>query len=131
MPPTDLFKESAQGKFQLTALGRGSSPTGLELITLYSRQPPDTNVTRFNHEAYDRALGQFMRAATEQERLGVTRAMNDIVDQYVPILPMVVEMESAFVQPWVMGFRGSPYVTYYFQYLDLDVGKQKAAGKRM
>jgi hypothetical protein len=48
----------------------------------------------------------------------------------VPILPMVVEMESAFVQPWVMGFRGSPYVTYYFQYLDLDVGKQKAAGKR-
>ncbi len=130
LPPTDLFKESAQGKFQLTALGRGSSPTGLELITLYSRQPPDTNVTRFNHEGYDRALGNFMRAATEPERLAITRGMNDIVDQYVPILPMVVEAESAFVQPWVLGFRGSPYVTYYFQYLDLDVGKQAAAGKR-
>jgi ABC-type transport system substrate-binding protein len=130
LPCTDLFRESAQGKFQLTALGRGSSPTGLELITLYSRQPPDTNVTRFNHEGYDRALGKFMHAATEQERLAITRGMNDIVDHYVPILPMVVELESAFVQPWVMGFRGSPYVTYYFQYLDLDVGKQKAAGKR-
>jgi ABC-type transport system substrate-binding protein len=130
LPPTDLFRESAQGKFQLTALGRGSSPTGLELLTLHSRQPPDANVTRFSHDGYDRALGKFMHAATEDERLAITRGMNDIVDHYVPILPMVVEMESAFVQPWVMGFRGSPYVTYYFQYLDLDVGKQKAATRR-
>ncbi len=130
VPPTDLFRESAQGKFQLTALGRGSSPTGLELITLHSRQPPDTNVTRFSHDGYDRALDKFMHTAGEQERLTTTRAINDIVDHYVPILPMVVEMESAFVQPWVMGFRGSPYVTYYFQYLDLDVDKQKAARRR-
>ena len=72
-----------------------------------------------------------MHAATEKERLAITRGMNDIVDQYVSILPMVVEMESAFVQPWVMGFRGSPYVTYHLQhYLEVDVGKQKAANRR-
>jgi ABC-type oligopeptide transport system substrate-binding subunit len=130
VPPTDLFKEAAQGQFQLTVHGRGITPTGLGLITLYSREPPDVNESRFRHDAYDRAFERFMKAANEAERLVAVRIINDIVDTYVPMMPMVAEHESAFVQPWVMGFRGSPFVTYYFQYLDLDTGKQRLAGRR-
>lgn len=71
-----------------------------------------------------------MHAATEEERLGAVRIMNDVVDNYVPLMPMVAELESAFVQPCVKGFHGAPFITYYYQYLDIDVGKQRLADKR-
>ena len=71
-----------------------------------------------------------MHASTEEGRIIALRIMNDVVDNYVPLMPMVAELESAFVQPWVMGFHGSPFVTYYYQYLDIDGGKQRLVGRR-
>lgn len=128
MPPIELFKEAAQGQFQVVLFGVTSSPTGLDLLGLHSRQPGSTNATRFRHEPFDQALERFMHAATEQQRLVEARVMNAIVDTYVPVIPLVVELETAYVQPWVLGFRGSPYVTYHYQYLDADPTRQKAAG---
>ncbi len=130
IPTTELFKEASQGKFQLVLTGNTSSPTGLELLTLHSKEPGSTNATRFRSEAFDQALERFMHASTERQRLTEARTMNEIVDAYVPLIPMVAELETAFVQPWVRGFRGSPYVTYYYQYLDIDTEAQRKFEKR-
>ena len=108
VPPQDLFKEAAQGKFQMNVHGRFSSPVGLAFITLYSKSPPDTNDARFRYEAYDRALEQYMQAPAEAERRVAARAMNEIIDNFVPQIPMVVELDNAFVQPWVSGYIRSP-----------------------
>jgi len=129
VPPQDLFKEAAQGKFQLNVHGRVTSPNGLVLISLYSKEPPDANDSRFRYDAYDRALEQYMRASNEAERLAAARIMNDIVDNFVPQIPMVLELENAFVQPWVSGYVHSQFATYY-KYLDVDSAKQRLASGR-
>jgi ABC-type transport system substrate-binding protein len=126
MPTTDVFKEVSQGRYQVALYGLTSSPTGLDLLSLHSKEPGSTNASRFRHEPFDRALERFMYASTEPQRLVEARTMNEIIDNYAPVIPMVVELETAFLQPWVMGFRGSPYVTYYYQYLDADPAKGKA-----
>ncbi len=77
---------------------------------------------------FDRALERFMHAGGEPQRLAEARTMNGIVDTYVPVIPLVVELETAYVQPWVLGFRGSPYVTYHYQYLDVDPARRKSLG---
>jgi ABC-type transport system substrate-binding protein len=128
MPPTDVFKEAAQGKFQIALIGLSSSPTGLDLLSLHSREPGSSNATRFRYEPFDQALERFMYAGTERERLVEARTMNEIVDNFVPVIPMVIELETAYVQPWVLGFRGSPYVTWYYQYLAVDPARRKALG---
>ena len=129
VPPQDLFKEAAQGKFQLNVHGRGTGPMGLVFITLYSKEPPDTNDSRFHSDIYDRALEQYMRAPTESERLAAARTMNEVVDNFVPQIPMVLEFENAFVQPWVSGYQHSPFATYY-KYVDIDPVKQHLVGGR-
>ena len=130
MPPTDVFKEATQGKFQIALIGLSSSPTGLDLLSLHSKEPGSTNATRFRHEPFDQALERFMYAGTEPQRLVEARTMNEIVDRYAPVIPLVVELETAFVQPWVLGFRGSPYVTWYYQYLVVDPARRKPPGVR-
>ena len=129
LPAQDLFKEAAQGKFQLTMHGRGTSPTGLVLTELYGKEPPDLNDARFRSDAYDRALEQYLRAATGPERLAAARTMDDIVDSFVPLIPMILVFDNTFVQPWVMGYQHSPFATYY-QYIDINPGKQHLASGR-
>jgi len=127
--PQDLFKEAAQGKYQVSVHGRGTSPMGLVFITLYSKEPPAFNDTRFHSDDYDRALEQYMRAPTEPERLAAARIMNDIIDAFVPQIPMVLELESAFMQPWVRGYQHSPFTVYY-KYIDIDAAKQHQGNGR-
>jgi len=128
-PLQDVIKETVQGKFQLSVLGRGSSPTGLLFVTLYSKEPPDTNASRFRSDDYDRAVEQYMRAPTESERLAAARTMNEIIDTFVPQIPMIVIVENAFVQPWVSGYQRSPFGSYY-KYVDIDPTKQRLAVRR-
>ena len=47
VPTQDLFKESAQGRYQLSVHGRSSTPMGLVFIILHSKQTPETNDARF------------------------------------------------------------------------------------
>jgi oligopeptide transport system substrate-binding protein len=129
VPTQDLFKEGAQGKYQLNVHGRGTSPMGLVFITLFSKEPPETNDARFRFAAYDRALEQYMGASTESARMTAARTMHDIVATYVPMIPLIVDVENAFVQPWVSGYHRSPFAAY-FKYVDIDLAKRRQAGAR-
>jgi hypothetical protein len=55
--------------------------------------------------------------------------MDDIVDGFVPLIPMILVFDNTFVQPWVMGYQHSPFATYY-QYIDINPGKQHLASGR-
>ena len=106
-----------------------TDPTGIVLVTLYSKEAPNINDSRFRSDVYDRALAQFQRAPTEPERLAAARTMNEVVDNFVPQIPMVLEFENTFVQPWVRGYQHSPFATYY-KYIDIDPGKQRLSSGR-
>ena len=126
VPPQDLFKEAEQGKFQLCVHGRATPPMGLRLLEQYSKAAPEVNQSRFHYDAYDRAMEQYLRAPSDAGRLAAARAMNDIIDTFLPQFPMVLELENTFVQPWVNGYKYSSFATYY-KYVDIDPSKQRPA----
>ncbi|MBK8690597.1 MAG: bicyclomycin resistance protein [Betaproteobacteria bacterium] len=130
VPTQDLFKEAAQGQFQMNIHGRGGGPVGLLFSTLYGPTPPEGNETRFRNAQYDRAFEGFLRAADEKTRLAHARTMTALTQVHVPIIPLLVDVENAFVQPWVMGYHRSPFGTYW-KYLDIDAARRlRGAGGR-
>jgi hypothetical protein len=44
--------------------------------------------------------------------------MTDILQSYVPVMPLLVDVQNAFVQPWLLGYYPSSFAAY-FQYLDI------------
>ncbi len=127
VPTQDLFKEAAQGKFQMNIHGRGGNPIGLLFTLLHGPEPPETNETRFRYEPYDRALERFLRAGDEVGRQKHARTMTAILLAYAPMIPLLVDVENAFIQPWVLGYHKSPFATYY-KYLDLDLARMPKRG---
>ena len=120
VPTQDLFKEAAQGKYQMNIHGRSGGPMGLLFEQLDGTAPPETNETRFRSSDYDRAFGQFLRSADAKERLSHARTMTAIAQAYAPMVPLMVDVENAFIWPWVIGYHRSPFASYY-KYLDIDL----------
>lgn len=119
VPVQDLFKEAAQGKFALVIHGRSASPNGLIFQTFYGPSPPEANESRFRYEPFDRALEAFLRARDETSRMRAARTMNAILAAYAPVIPLLVDVQNAFVHPWLLGYYPSPFSAYP-QYMDLD-----------
>jgi ABC-type transport system substrate-binding protein len=122
VPLQDLFKEAAQGKFMMNIHGRSATPNGTIFQTFYGPQPPEANESRFRSAPYDRALEEFLRAATDAERQRAAITMTEILQAYVPVIPLLVDVQNAFVQPWLMGYYPSPF-RLYFQYYDIAPAK--------
>jgi len=123
VPTQDLFKEAAQGKFQINIHGRGGGPRGLLFGMLYGPAPPENNESRFRNGQYDRAFEAFLRAPDPATRLAQARTMSALTQVYVPMIPLMVDVENAFVQPWVAGYNRSPFATYY-KYVDIDLARR-------
>jgi ABC-type transport system substrate-binding protein len=123
VPTQDLFKEAAQGKFQINIHGRGGGPRGLLFGMLYGPAPPENNESRFRNGQYDRAFEEFLRAPDPATRLAEARTMSALTQVYAPMIPLMVDVENAFVQPWVAGYNRSPFATYY-KYVDIDLARR-------
>ena len=124
VPFQDAIKDVMAGHFQMYFGAQGGDPTGwIELRILYGKSPPATNPSRFSSPEYDRAAQQFMRAATDEERLAAARTMSDVANNYAPFIPLVVRLENWFVQPWMSGFS-PPTIQTHWKYMDIDVGRQ-------
>ena len=118
MPTQDLFKEAAQGKFMLNIHGRSASPEGTIFQTFYGPMPGEANETRFRYEPYDRALEDFLRAPDATSRQSAASTMTEILQSYVPVMPLMVDVQNAFIQPWLIGYYPSSF-SAYFQYMDI------------
>jgi ABC-type transport system substrate-binding protein len=127
-PFQDAVKEVVSGRYQMYFGAVGGDPTGwLELSILYGKSPPTSNVSRFSSPEYDRAAEQFMRAATEAERVAAARTMSQIANTYAPFSPLMVRLVNCFVQPCVSGFS-PPVIHTHWKYMDIDAARQ--ASKR-
>lgn len=125
VPTQDLFKEAAQGKFQINVHGRSVYPMGLAFSTLYGPSPPEDNETRFRNAQYDLAFERFLRAPDPAARHEAARTMSTIVAYHAPMIPLMVDVENAFVQPWVLGYFPAPF-TSMAKYLDVDLARMPA-----
>lgn len=124
VPFQDANKEVMAGRYQMFFGGQGGDPTGwIALGILYGKSPPTTNPSRFSLPEYDRAAEQFMRAATEAERVAAARKMSEVANSYAPFIPLVVRLDNWFVQPWISGFS-PPVIQTHWKYMDIDVTRQ-------
>ena len=122
----DAIKEVMAGQYQMFFGAQGGDPTGWnELSILYGKSPPGTNLSRFSLPEFDRAAEQFMRAATEAERVAAARTMSEVANNYAPFIPLVVSLRNWFVQPWISGFSPSVIQTHW-KYMDVDVARQSS-----
>jgi ABC-type transport system substrate-binding protein len=121
-PMQDLFKEAAQGKFMMTIHGRSATPLGTVFQTFYSTQPGEANESRFKSKEYDRAADAFFAADSDAERQKAARTMTEILQTYAPVMPMLYDVENAFVQPWLVGYYPSR-VAAHWQYMDVAPSK--------
>lgn len=121
-PLQDVFKEAAQGKFMMNIHGRSATPLGTIFQTYYSTQPGEANESRFKSKDYDRALDAFFVADSDAARQKAASTMTEILQTYSPIMPLLYDVENAFVQPWVMGYAPSR-VAAHWQYMDIAPSK--------
>ena len=129
VPVQDLFKEAAQGKFVLNIHGRSATPqrhSSSRRSTGRSRR--EANESRFRSEPYDRALDAFfVRGHATPRARRAARTMTEILQSYAPVMPLLVDVENAFVQPWLLGYYPSPF-SAYFQYMDIAPSKRAVGG---
>ena len=59
-----------------------------------------------------------------QKQRALSREMSQLAQTYVPLIPHVVELNNAFVQPWLMGFSAVD-IPSYWKYLDIDLVMQR------
>ena len=121
-PVQDVFKEAAQGKFMMNIHGRAATPLGTIFQTFYSTQPGEANESRFKSKDYDRALDAFFVADTDAARQKAASTMTEILQTYTPVIPLLYDVENAFVQPWLLGYHPSRVAAHY-QYLDIAPSK--------
>jgi len=121
-PLQDVFKEAAQGKFMMNIHGRSATPLGTIFQTFYSTQPGEANESRFKSKDYDRALDAFFVADSDAARQKAAITMTEILQTYAPVMPLLYDVENAFVQPWVMGYYPSR-VSAHYQYMDIAPSK--------
>lgn len=124
VPTQDLFKATAQGHFALAIHGRAANPNGLIFQTFYGPMPPEANESRFRYEPYDRAYRDFVRARDDPTRMRAARTMTAILQGYAPVIPLLVDVQNAFVQPWLVGYYPSPF-SAYCQYMDIDLARRR------
>lgn len=122
VPVQDLFKEAAQGKFMMNIHGRSASPDGIIFSTFYGPSPPEANESRFRNAQYDEAYREFLRARNEADRQRAADTMSEVLITYAPVLPLLVDVENAFVQPWVMGYVPARVGAYWYYY-DIAAGR--------
>lgn len=124
VPVQDLFKATAQGHFALAIHGRSATPNGTIFSTFYGPMPPEANESRFRNAQFDAAYRDFLRARDEPSRLRASRTMTATLQGYAPVIPLLVDVNNAFVHPWLMGYFPSPFSAYY-QYMDIDLAKRR------
>lgn len=117
----DQLKEMDVGHFQMAIRGFGGTPLGYRnLAQLVGTQTPVVNPSRFRMPEYDDLYDRMLREPDIQRQTVLSRQMSEIARIYVPLIPHVVEVENAFVQPWVSGYQPCDFSSYW-KYLDIDV----------
>jgi len=123
----DLLKMGRAGKLQMWPLGwintYGEGDAFMQL--LYSRNIGQSNYSRFALPEYDELYRKSKRLPDGPERNALYRKMAELVAAYNPWDLGVYRIESTLVRPWVIGYKKHINREHAWQYLDIDVDRQK------
>ena len=124
----DLLKMGRAAKLQMWPVGwittYGEGDAFMQL--LYSKNIGQSNYSRFVNAEYDELYRQSKRIPDSPERNAIYRKMALIIAAYNPWDLGVYRYENTVVRPWVQGYKKNVYIEHPWQFLDIDVAKQKA-----
>jgi ABC-type transport system substrate-binding protein len=127
----DLFKAAQAGQLQFWELGVTSSVADYFMQQYYGPSAGAANLSRFRNAEFDALFRQSRRTADAKERMRLYARMSEVLAAYNPWCPKAFRIGNSLVAPWVGGYRKHPYYFIHpWQYLDIDVARQRAGAPR-
>jgi len=124
----DLLKMGRAGKLQMWPVGwintYGEGDAFMQL--LYSKNIGQSNYARFALPEYDELYRKTKRLPDGQERDALYRKMSELVAAYNPWDLGVYRIENTLVRPWVVGYKKHINREHAWQYLDVDLARQRS-----
>ena len=124
------FKSARAGKLQMWTFSTSADiPDNQDLMRrLYSVAANAAgNHARFRMKQYDQIYLQALTLPDGPERMALYDQMRRLSVAYMPYRWRVHRYLNYLQQPWMLGYRRLPFVSSWYQYVDIDVDKQPEA----
>jgi ABC-type transport system substrate-binding protein len=117
----ELNKMSEAGQLQMWGLSWISAVPDPEPFAtpLYSKTIGTQNDARFRLPAYDEAYEAAMLLPDGPERTALYRRMTELVLSYTPWLLGMNRYANVIAQPWLKGYKQSPFLRHQWKYYDV------------
>jgi ABC-type transport system substrate-binding protein len=127
MDQPTFTKAAENGNFQIASFGWVADyPDAEDFYQLnYSRNvPPGSNWSRYASPAYDQAYEASRFMANGPERLARFRAMNDLIQDDVPMILLFVPLKVGITQNWIGNFKRNLLLQEHM-YMSVDMARKK------
>ncbi len=124
----DLLKQARAGQLQMWGLGNiGATPEGFTFFgMLYGPYAGLSNLPRFNLPQFNDLYAKGKRMRDGPDRDKVIRQLSDLVNIYAPLKLTAYRFDNVLLQPWMVGYKYTPFNWNPWRYWDLDPAMREA-----
>jgi ABC-type transport system substrate-binding protein len=116
------------GKFMVWKLGNAATYDGLgSLASYYGPQKGNSNLARFQLDAFDRIYEKMLAMPDGPERLALFREAKRLGAAYMPVKVNTHRIHTDLLHPWVHGYRRPLFWAEWWHQVDVDMAARKAA----
>ncbi|MEP6943703.1 MAG: ABC transporter substrate-binding protein [Betaproteobacteria bacterium] len=128
----DLLKQARAGQLQMWGLGNtAGTPEGFGFFgMLYGPNSGLSNLPRFNLPQFNALYDKGKRMKNGPERDKVIRQLSKLVSIYAPMKLTAYRYDNVLLQPWMIGFKYTPFNWNPWRYWDFDLAVRDAATRK-
>jgi ABC-type transport system substrate-binding protein len=118
----DLLKQARAGQLQMWGLANtAGSPEGFGFLgLLYGPHAGLSNLPRFNLPQFNALYEKGKHLENGPERDKVIRQLSELISIYAPMKMTAYRYDNVLLQPWMIGFKYTPFNWNPWRYWDLD-----------
>jgi ABC-type transport system substrate-binding protein len=122
----EQLRASRAGKLMMWGYGNSATTpdSGSVLAFGYSKSAGQQNHARFKNDRFDELYTKQLVMPDGPERRAVINEAQRILIAYMPYKLKVHRIATDMWQPWVSGYKRHPFRRDFWQYVDIDPGKQ-------
>jgi ABC-type transport system substrate-binding protein len=119
---TDLLKQARAGQLQMWGLANtAGTPEGFGFFgLLYGPNAGLSNLPRFNLPQFNELYDKGKRMKDGPERNKVIRQLSKLISIYSPMKMTAYRFDNVLLQPWMIGYKYTPFNWNPWRYWDLD-----------
>jgi ABC-type transport system substrate-binding protein len=124
---TDLLKQARAGQLQMWGLANtAGTPEGFGFFgLLYGPNSGLSNLPRFNLPQFNALYEKGKRMKNGPERNKVIRQLSKLISIYSPMKMTAYRFDNVLLQPWMIGYKYTPFNWNPWRYWDLDPGMRE------